>query len=41
MVMAALVMLSRMYLGAHSADQIVFGGLLGLALLVIYKYKLR
>ena len=30
-----------MYLGAHSLDQIIFGGLLGLALLVIYKYKLR
>lgn len=34
-------MISRMYLGAHSLDQIVFGGLLGLSFLIIYKYKLR
>ncbi len=34
-------MLSRMYLGAHSLDQIIFGGLLGLSFLIIYKYKLR
>ena len=40
-VVAALVMISRMYLGAHSLDQIVLGGLLGLAFLIYYKYFLR
>lgn len=36
-----MVMISRMYLGAHSLDQIVFGGLLGLAFLVYYKFFLQ
>ena len=40
-VLSALVMISRMYLGAHSLNQIIFGGLLGLSVLIIYKYKLR
>lgn len=40
-VIAALVMVSRMYLGAHSLDQIVFGGFLGMAFLVYYKFFLQ
>ena len=40
-VIAALVLISRMFLGAHSLDQIVFGGLLGLAFLIMYKYKFQ
>ena len=38
---AIMVMISRMYLGAHSLDQIVFGGLLGLSFLVYYKFFLQ
>ena len=34
-------MVSRMYLGAHSLDQIVFGGLLGLCFLIYYKFFLQ
>jgi hypothetical protein len=34
-------MISRMYVGAHSLDQIVFGGLLGLAFLIYYKFFLQ
>lgn len=30
-----------MYLGAHSLDQIIFGSLLGLAFLIIYKYQFQ
>lgn len=30
-----------MYLGAHSLDQIIFGGLLGFAFLIIYKYQFQ
>ena len=30
-----------MYLGAHSLDQIVFGGMLGLCFLIYYKYFLQ
>lgn len=40
-VFVALVLISRMYLGAHSLDQIIFGGLLGIAFLVIYKYQFQ
>ena len=39
--LSALVMMSRMYLGAHSLDQIVFGGMLGLCFLVYYKFFLQ
>ena len=34
-------MMSRMYLGAHSLDQIVFGGMLGLCFLIYYKFFLQ
>jgi predicted neutral ceramidase superfamily lipid hydrolase len=40
-VFSALVLISRMYLGAHSLDQIIFGGLLGFAFLIIYKYQFQ
>lgn len=36
-----LVMVSRMYLGDHSLDQIMFGALLGISFLVIYRFKLQ
>lgn len=39
--MAVGVVISRMYLGAHSLDQVVYGTLIGLAFLVIYKYWLQ
>ena len=35
------VVISRMYLGAHSLDQVVFGSLMGLSFLIIYKYWLQ
>ena len=35
------VLISRMYLGAHSLDQIVLGGLLGLCFLIYYKFFLQ
>jgi membrane-associated phospholipid phosphatase len=38
---AALVMISRMYLGAHSLDQIVLGGLLGISFLAMYRLRLQ
>jgi hypothetical protein len=41
LIVAGLVMMSRMYLGAHSLDQIVFGGMLGLSFLIYYKYFLQ
>jgi hypothetical protein len=34
-------MISRMYLGDHSLDQIIFGALLGITFLVIYRFKLQ
>jgi hypothetical protein len=40
-IFSALVLLSRMYLGSHSLDQIIFGCLLGLAFLIIYKYQFQ
>ena len=40
-VVAALVMVSRMYLGVHSLDHIVLGGLMGLCWLVLYRYWLQ
>lgn len=33
-----MVPLSRMYLGVHSANQIIFGLVLGLIFLILYKY---
>lgn len=41
LILSALVLLSRMYLGAHSLDQIIFGALLGFAFLIIYKYQFQ
>ena len=41
LIISALVMVSRMYLGAHSLDQIVFGGMLGLCFLIYYRYFLQ
>jgi membrane-associated phospholipid phosphatase len=38
---AVLVVISRMYLGAHSLDQVVFGSLIGLSFLVIYRFWLQ
>ena len=35
------VLISRMYLGAHSLDQIIYGGLIGLSYLVIYRFWLQ
>lgn len=35
---ASAVCFSRMYLGVHSADQIVLGAFLGIAFLVLYRY---
>lgn len=40
-VVAVLVIISRMYLGAHSIDQVVFGSLIGLSFLVIYRFWLQ
>lgn len=37
-VVAVLVIISRMYLGAHSLDQVVYGSLIGLSFLVIYRF---
>jgi membrane-associated phospholipid phosphatase len=37
-IVAVLVVISRMYLGAHSFDQVVFGSLIGLSFLVIYRF---
>ena len=37
-VMGAVEPLSRMYLGAHSANQVLFGLVLGFLFLVAYKY---
>lgn len=39
--MAALIPQSRMYLGAHSTNQVVMGLLLGLAVQVTYRYMLH
>jgi len=36
--MAVLIPISRMYLGAHSANQVVMGLLLGLIFCVLYHY---
>lgn len=33
-----LMPLSRMYLGVHSANQVILGTVLGLIFLVVYKY---
>ena len=41
MFLSIMVMISRMYLGAHSLDQIVFGGMLGFAFLIYYKFFLQ
>lgn len=41
LVISALVLISRMYLGAHSLDQIIFGCLLGFAFLIIYKFQFQ
>ena len=38
---AVLVVISRMYLGAHSFDQVVYGSLIGLSFLVIYRFWLQ
>jgi membrane-associated phospholipid phosphatase len=40
-VVGVLVVISRMYLGAHSIDQVVFGSLIGLSFLVIYRFWLQ
>jgi membrane-associated phospholipid phosphatase len=40
-VVGVLVMISRMFLGAHSLDQVVFGSLIGLSFLVIYRFWLQ
>jgi membrane-associated phospholipid phosphatase len=40
-VIAILVVISRMYLGAHSLDQVVFGSLIGLSFLVMYRFWLQ
>ena len=40
-ILVALVMVSRMYLGAHSLDQVIFGGLVGLSCLIAYKVFLQ
>lgn len=40
-VMAGLIPQSRMYLGAHSTNQVVMGLLLGLSIQVIYRYVLH
>lgn len=36
-----LVPLSRLYLGAHSADQVVLGLLFDLCFVILYRYKLQ
>jgi membrane-associated phospholipid phosphatase len=38
---AVAVMASRMYLGAHSLNEVIFGAVLGCVYLVIYHYKLQ
>jgi membrane-associated phospholipid phosphatase len=40
-IIVPLLMISRMYLGDHSLDQIIFGALLGITFLVIYRFKLQ
>ena len=40
-VLVVMVMISRMYLGAHSLDQIILGCVLGFSFLIIYKYKVQ
>jgi len=40
-IIVPLVMISRMYLGAHSLDQIIFGAMMGLTFLVMYRYKVQ
>jgi membrane-associated phospholipid phosphatase len=40
-IIAILVVVSRMYLGAHSLDQVVYGSLMGLSFLVMYRYWLQ
>jgi len=37
-VVAIGVVISRMYLGAHSLDQVVYGSLIGMSYLIIYKF---
>lgn len=40
-IIAVLVVISRMYLGAHSFDQVVYGSLIGMSFLVIYRFWLQ
>ena len=40
-IIAVGVVISRMYLGAHSLDQVIYGSLIGMSYLLIYKYWLQ
>lgn len=40
-VLAVGTAISRMYLGAHSFDQVIFGSLIGISWLIIYKFWLQ
>lgn len=40
-VVGILMVISRMYLGAHSLDQVVYGSVIGLSFLIIYRYWLQ